>query len=248
MTDFLRKERTSSGRLGILISGRGSNLQAILEGVATKRLDASVAVVISNVRGAPGLDRAREAGVKTLVMPHADWATRGDYDRALAAELRDRGADLICLAGFMRLLSPAFIDAFPNAIVNIHPSLSALVPRARRTAASVRAWRDNHGRDRAFRHRRARRRPDRHAGVSAGRAERHSRVTRRPHPRGGAPAVPGRDRPPTERRLADRGATIRAADTRLSLTRRWKSKTQTPKVKGANFESGDGNWGLGFAN
>jgi phosphoribosylglycinamide formyltransferase 1 len=128
MTDFLRKERTSGGRLGVLISGRGSNLQAIIDAIATKRLDATVAIVISNIHGAPGLDRARATGIDTLVMPHGDWPTRRDYDRALVAALRDRGVDLICLAGFMRLLSPDFIDAFPHAIVNIHPSLLPSFP------------------------------------------------------------------------------------------------------------------------
>jgi phosphoribosylglycinamide formyltransferase 1 len=128
MTDFLGQQQTSGGRLGVLISGRGSNLQAILDAIATKRLDATVAIVISNIHGASGLDRARAAGIDTLVMPHGDWPTRRDYDRALVAALRDRGVDLICLAGFMRLLSPDFIDAFPCAIVNIHPSLLPSFP------------------------------------------------------------------------------------------------------------------------
>jgi phosphoribosylglycinamide formyltransferase-1 len=128
MTDLLGNQRTFAGRLGVLISGRGSNLHAIIEAIATKRLDATVGIVISNIPGAPGLDRARAAGIDTLVMPHGDWPTRRDYDRALVTALRDRGVDLICLAGFMRVLSPVFIDAFPYAIVNIHPSLLPAFP------------------------------------------------------------------------------------------------------------------------
>jgi phosphoribosylglycinamide formyltransferase-1 len=128
MTDFVRNRGTLGRRLGVLISGRGSNLQAIIDAIATQRLDATIATVISNIRGAPGLDRARAAGIDTLVMPHGDWPTRRDYDLALVAVLRDRGVDLICLAGFMRLLSADFIDAFPRAILNIHPSLLPAFP------------------------------------------------------------------------------------------------------------------------
>jgi len=109
--------------LGILISGRGSNLRAIVEAIAAGQLRAKVAVVISNRRDAAGLDVARAAGIETLVMPHRDHATREAYDRGLAEALRTRGVALVCLAGFMRLLGPAFCAAFPNAILNIHPSL-----------------------------------------------------------------------------------------------------------------------------
>lgn len=115
-------------RLGILISGRGSNLQAIIDAISAGRLRASIAVVISNVPGALGLERARQAGIDTLVMPHIDWPTRGDYDRALADALGARRVDLVCLAGFMRLLGPTFIDAFPDRVLNIHPSLLPSFP------------------------------------------------------------------------------------------------------------------------
>ena len=115
-------------RLGVLISGRGSNLQAIVDAVRGKRLDAEIAVVISNVKDAYGLTRAREAGIPTRVMPHRDWPTREAYDRALADALNEARVDLVCLAGFMRLLSPAFVDAFPNRILNIHPSLLPSFP------------------------------------------------------------------------------------------------------------------------
>ncbi len=109
--------------LGVLISGRGSNLKAIIDAISRGELDASIAIVISNRAGAAGLDHARQGGIETLVLSHMPYAAREDYDRALIAELRHRGVELVCLAGFMRLLSPVFVDAFPNRILNIHPSL-----------------------------------------------------------------------------------------------------------------------------
>lgn len=110
-------------RLGILISGRGSNLKAIIDAIADQRLDASVAIVISNRADAPGLEHARRAGIETLVISHNTFATREEYDLALVTELRAREVALVCLAGFMRLLSPVFVEAYPNRILNIHPSL-----------------------------------------------------------------------------------------------------------------------------
>lgn len=114
--------------LGVLISGRGSNLKAIIDAVSAGRLDASIAVVVSNRADAAGLDHATAAGIETLVLDHKAYATREDYDRALVAELNRRGVALVCLAGFMRLLSPVFVDAFPNRILNIHPSLLPKYP------------------------------------------------------------------------------------------------------------------------
>lgn len=115
-------------RLGVLISGRGSNLKAIIDAIAAKRLDAEIAIVISNRADAPGLDHARAAGIDTLVLSHKGYASREDYDRALVAELRSRNVALVCLAGFMRLLSPVMVDAFPDRILNIHPSLLPKYP------------------------------------------------------------------------------------------------------------------------
>lgn len=115
-------------KLGILISGRGSNLQALIDAIATGELLASIAVVISNRADAAGLARAEQAGIPTLVMPHKEYADRAAYDIALAAALKARGVDLVCLAGFMRLLGPAFIDEFPNAVLNVHPSLLPAFP------------------------------------------------------------------------------------------------------------------------
>ena len=114
--------------LGVLISGRGSNLKAIIDAIERKTLDASIAIVISNRADAPGLDHARKAGIATLVISHKLYATRDSYDRALIAELKKRDVELVCLAGFMRLLSPVFVDAYPNRILNIHPSLLPKYP------------------------------------------------------------------------------------------------------------------------
>ena len=110
-------------RLGVLISGRGSNLQAIIEAIAEQRLDAEIAVVVSSRPDAPGLDRARRACIETVALRHTDYASRAAFDAAIVGELRRRDVGLVCLAGFMRLLSAGFVAAFPNAILNIHPSL-----------------------------------------------------------------------------------------------------------------------------
>lgn len=115
-------------RIGVLISGRGSNLQALIDAVGDGRLDASIVVVISNRAEAEGLDRARRAGIEALHISHRGWPSRDAYDRALVEELRKRGVGLVCLAGFMRLLGPTMIDAFPDAIVNIHPALLPAFP------------------------------------------------------------------------------------------------------------------------
>jgi len=117
-----------SRRLGILISGRGSNLQSIIDAVAEGRLDASIAVVISNRAEAAGLLRAREAGVEALHLSSRDYPDRDAYDRAIVGALTTRGVDLVCLAGFMRLVGRPFLDAFPSRILNIHPSLLPSFP------------------------------------------------------------------------------------------------------------------------
>jgi phosphoribosylglycinamide formyltransferase-1 len=125
------RDHTSDGRrsrIGVLISGRGSNLQAIIDAIAGGEFDATVAIVISNRADAQGLDRARAAGIETAVLSHKEWPSREEYDRALAAKLKEHGVELVCLAGFMRLLSPAFIEAFPNRVLNIHPSLLPAFP------------------------------------------------------------------------------------------------------------------------
>jgi phosphoribosylglycinamide formyltransferase-1 len=115
-------------RLGVLISGRGSNLQAIIEAIGSGQLDASIAVVISNRPGAKGLTKALAAGLSTEVLDHKLFASRREYDVALAALLRRYDVELVCLAGFMRLLGSDFVDAFPNAVLNVHPSLLPAFP------------------------------------------------------------------------------------------------------------------------
>src|SRR5262245_60067675 len=115
-------------RLGVLISGRGSNLQAIIDAIAQRRLDATIAIVISNQENAGGLERARRAGIETLTLNHRGWPSREDYDRALVGELQKRDVRLVCLAGFMRKFGTPLLEAFPNAVLNIHPSLLPSFP------------------------------------------------------------------------------------------------------------------------
>jgi phosphoribosylglycinamide formyltransferase-1 len=115
-------------RLGVLVSGTGTNLQAILDAVAEKRLDARVEVVVSNVAGAGALERARAAGVATVVVNHKEHADRRAFDAALVEVLRARGVEVVVLAGFMRLLTGVLLDAFPMRVVNVHPSLLPAFP------------------------------------------------------------------------------------------------------------------------
>jgi phosphoribosylglycinamide formyltransferase-1 len=123
-----RDANRESRRLGVLISGRGSNLQALIDAVADGTLDAQIAVVISNKPNVTGLDRARTAGIDTLVLDHRGFASRDDYEAEITRELRARGVSLVCLAGFMRLIGTPLLEAFPNAILNIHPSLLPAFP------------------------------------------------------------------------------------------------------------------------
>jgi len=121
--------QSSTGRrLGVLISGRGSNLQALIAAIDRGELDARIVAVVSNRADAGGLDLARAAGIEALVISHRDFATRDDFDARVAQELRDRQVSLVCLAGFMRLVGARLLDAFPNAVVNIHPSLLPAFP------------------------------------------------------------------------------------------------------------------------
>ena len=114
-------------RLGILISGRGSNFQAIANSIRDRRLDADIAVVISNRESAGGLQVARERGLNAIALP-SKGLDRTVYDRMLIDELRRNAVDLVCLAGYLRLLSADFIQAFPQRILNIHPSLLPAFP------------------------------------------------------------------------------------------------------------------------
>lgn len=114
-------------RLGILLSGRGSNFEAIADQVAAGRIEAEIAVVISNHPEARGLEVARQRGLKAVSIP-SKGLDRETYDGMLIRELKANGADLVCLAGFMRLLSASFVRAFPQRILNIHPSLLPAFP------------------------------------------------------------------------------------------------------------------------
>lgn len=114
-------------RLGILLSGRGSNFEAIADSVEAGRIPAEIAIVISNRAEAPGLERAKQRGLDAVCIPSRGME-REAYDRLLIAALRERQVDLVCLAGYMRLLSAAFIREFPLRILNIHPSLLPAFP------------------------------------------------------------------------------------------------------------------------
>ena len=114
--------------IGILISGRGSNMVALVDAVQSGEIPASeVSVVISDKADAAGLDKARARGVDTVVIER-NGRPREEHDAEIIAELLGRGVELVCLAGYMRLLSPAFVQAFPKRIVNIHPSLLPAFP------------------------------------------------------------------------------------------------------------------------
>jgi len=109
--------------VGALVSGAGTNLQAIIDRAAAGRLDCEIRIVISNRPEAEGLRRAARAGIATRVVDHRGFATREDFDRAVVEVLREARVELVVLAGFDRLITPVFLDAFPHRIMNIHPAL-----------------------------------------------------------------------------------------------------------------------------
>src|ERR1700747_2160586 len=114
--------------IGVLLSGRGSNFLALAESVAAGRIpDAEIAIVVSNREGAPGIEKAKERGIASRVIP-SKGLEREAYDRQVVAVLNEHNVDLVCLAGYMRLLSSYFVAAFPNRILNIHPSLLPSFP------------------------------------------------------------------------------------------------------------------------
>ena len=114
--------------IAVLISGGGTNLQSIIDAIEAKRLDAKIEVVLSNRADAYGLVRAKKHGVATEVLDHKNFSSREAYDHAVVDLLRARGVELVVLAGFMRLLSPVFVKAYSNRIMNIHPALLPLFP------------------------------------------------------------------------------------------------------------------------
>ncbi|MFZ0584199.1 MAG: phosphoribosylglycinamide formyltransferase [Candidatus Acidiferrales bacterium] len=115
-------------RIGVLLSGRGSNFEALADSIAAGRIPhAEIAIVLSNREGAPGIEKARARGIPTQVIP-SKGLEREAYDKLVVAALREKNVDLVCLAGYMRLLSPHFVAAFPSRILNIHPSLLPAFP------------------------------------------------------------------------------------------------------------------------
>lgn len=130
-------------RVGVLISGRGSNMQALLDACAAPDFPAEIALVLSNKADAQGLERAASAGVPTAVVSHRDYpGDKQAFEQAMDARLRAAGVELVCLAGFMRLLSPWFVEAWRDRLINIHPSLlpsfKGLDTHGRALAAGVR--------------------------------------------------------------------------------------------------------------
>ncbi len=115
-------------RIGVLLSGRGSNFEALAEGVGAGRIpNAEIALVVSNREGAAGIERAKSRGIETRVIP-SKGLQREEHDRQVVAALQEKGVELVCLAGYMRLLSPLFVRAFPGKILNVHPSLLPAFP------------------------------------------------------------------------------------------------------------------------
>jgi phosphoribosylglycinamide formyltransferase 1 len=123
---FLSPQKT--GRVAVLLSGRGSNFLALLAAVREGRIDARIALVLSNKAEAPGLAAAREAGLETLFVDPKLFPSKEDYDAAIVRELEAREIDLVCLAGYMKILTPVFCRAFKNRILNIHPALLPAFP------------------------------------------------------------------------------------------------------------------------
>ena len=118
----------AKARVAVLISGSGTNLQALLDAARDPAYPAQIVLVISNRPGAFGLTRAEKAGVKTLTLDHKSFATRAAFDAALDDALRAHDIDLVCLAGFMRLLTRGFVDKWPNKLINVHPALLPAFP------------------------------------------------------------------------------------------------------------------------
>jgi phosphoribosylglycinamide formyltransferase-1 len=124
--------------LGVLVSGSGTNLQAVIDAVASGRLRATIGVVLSNVATAKGLDRARAAGIPTAVVDHKAHASRETFDAAVVEVLRAHGVSCVVLAGFMRLVTPVLLSAFPDRVVNIHPALLPAFPGVHAQAQALR--------------------------------------------------------------------------------------------------------------
>jgi phosphoribosylglycinamide formyltransferase-1 len=128
MDDVVFRSPRKRGRIAIFLSGRGSNFMAIREAVRKDDINAEVSLVFSNKEDAPGLAKAREWGLETLALNPKLFATREDYDRAIIGQLDERRIDLVCLAGYMKILTPELCDAFKHRLINIHPALLPAFP------------------------------------------------------------------------------------------------------------------------
>lgn len=128
MEDVTFRSPKKRGRIAVFLSGRGSNFMAIREAVRTGAISAEIGLVLSNKEDAPGLLKAREWGLDAIALNAKLFASREEYDQAAAREVEERGIDLICLAGYMKVLTPQFCDAFKHRIVNIHPALLPAFP------------------------------------------------------------------------------------------------------------------------
>lgn len=128
MTDAIYRSPRKRGRVAVLLSGRGSNFRALLAAVREGRIDADISLVLSNKADAAGLASAREAGLETLFLDPKLFPTKEDYDSEVVRELEARDIDLVCLAGYMKILTPVFCRAFKNRILNIHPALLPAFP------------------------------------------------------------------------------------------------------------------------
>jgi phosphoribosylglycinamide formyltransferase-1 len=128
MDEVIFRSPRKRGRIAVFLSGRGSNFLAIHEATVDGRIDAEIAMVLSNKKAAPGLEHARSLGIETVYLRAKDYATREDYDAAAAGEVRKREIDLVCLAGYMRILTPGFCRQFRHRVINIHPALLPAFP------------------------------------------------------------------------------------------------------------------------
>lgn len=128
MTEEVFRSPKKRGRIAVLLSGRGSNFMAIHDAIREGRIDADIVLVLSNKADAPGLAAARERGLETLHLDPKAFSSREDYDRAVVDRLRQENVDLVCLAGYMRILTPVLCRAFVNRILNIHPALLPSFP------------------------------------------------------------------------------------------------------------------------
>jgi len=128
MSEEVFRSPKKHGRIMVLLSGRGSNFMAIADAVSAGKIDADIALVFSNKAEAPGLAAARDRGLPTLSLSPKAFADKDEYDRAIIQEANARGIDLICLAGYMKVLTPGFCNAYKNRILNIHPALLPSFP------------------------------------------------------------------------------------------------------------------------